>query len=293
MQPAFTPRKHLETLGKMLVLEFEGAGTSGHGPSTGGAREDKARAKLEAILPSSIGVGVGFVIDSYGGVSQQQDIILDEKAFCPVFSSGGNETFFPIEGVVAVGEVKSRLTQEELADGFKKVSSAKKLRRRSAAVQPSVEFPELPPFRHYCDASSFTSSTDEGYSQVDRPSDQIFGFVLCQHFATKGETLVRHACELAAAQAKHLAPDLITSVSDGFICPVIEGEITSSSMYADELLFCDENLTGFVQLIVCLRRICVMGRTVPVEEYDHYFRDASTRFRCLARASIVRTEAAN
>ena len=293
MQPAFTSRKHLETLGKALVLGFEAAGASGHGPSIGGAREDAARAKLQAILPSGIGVGVGFVIDSYGGVSQQQDIILYEKAFCPVFSSGGDETFFPIEGVVAVGEVKSRLTQKELADGFKKVSSAKKLRRRSAAVQPSVEFPELPPFRHYCDASSFTSSPGEGYSQADRPSDQIFGFVLCQHFATKGQTLVRHACELAAAQAKHLAPDLITSVSDGFICPVSEGDITSSSMYADELLFCDENLTGFVQLIVWLRRICVLGRTVPLEEYDHYFRDASMRFRCSARASIVRAEAAN
>ena len=65
------------------------------------------RHRLEQILSRGIAVGSGCVIDSYGNVSRQQDVVLYEREICPVFSI--NDTpearYCPCEGVIAVGEV--------------------------------------------------------------------------------------------------------------------------------------------------------------------------------------------
>jgi hypothetical protein len=87
--------------------------------------------KLEHLLPVGIGVGSGCVIDSFGGTSKQQDVILYEKAFCPIFSVNDTPetTYYPCEGVIAVGEVKSTVASKELTDIFKKIHSVKMLKR--------------------------------------------------------------------------------------------------------------------------------------------------------------------
>ena len=40
------------------------------------AAEQPVRDQLEQVLPRGIAVGEGFVIDSYGGTSRQQDVVL-------------------------------------------------------------------------------------------------------------------------------------------------------------------------------------------------------------------------
>ena len=47
--------------------------------------------KLENLLPYELGVGTGFVIDSYDKVSTQSDIIIDEKELCTRFVIGETE----------------------------------------------------------------------------------------------------------------------------------------------------------------------------------------------------------
>ena len=67
--------------------------------------------KLAQVFSGGVGVGTGFVIDSTGNVSKQQDIILYEKSFCPVYRINDLDevAYYPCEGVFAVGEVKSTI----------------------------------------------------------------------------------------------------------------------------------------------------------------------------------------
>ena len=122
MDRNFDPDKFIRRIGERLIDEFKDAKT-GTTPSTvGTAAERPVRDQLEQILPRGIAVGEGFVIDSYGGTSRQQDVILYERDICPVFSVNNTPqtTYYPCEGVIAVGEVKSSLDTASLRDAFQK-----------------------------------------------------------------------------------------------------------------------------------------------------------------------------
>ena len=131
MDRNFDPDAFIRRIGERLVDEFEDA-RAGTTPSTvGSAAEQPVRDQLEQVLPTGIGVGEGFVIDSYGGTSRQQDVILYERDICPVFSINRTPqtTYYPCEGVIAVGEIKSVLDRNSLQDAFETVASVKRLRR--------------------------------------------------------------------------------------------------------------------------------------------------------------------
>jgi hypothetical protein len=78
-------------------------------------------------MPPNLSVGDGGVYDSYGDESAQMDIVIangDQPFTFPLGESGE----YVIEGVSAVGEVKSNLTSGELTDCIKKGSKYKQLR---------------------------------------------------------------------------------------------------------------------------------------------------------------------
>ena len=90
------------------------------------------------LLPRGVGVGSGYVIDSYGNTSKQMDVFLYEREICPVFAINKDpaSTYYPCEGVIAVGEVKTNINSRGLYYIFKKIKSVKEL-RRFAAFSPS------------------------------------------------------------------------------------------------------------------------------------------------------------
>ena len=124
MEENFDPIAYANLVGKELVLSFDKASLGTTPVLVGSAKEHPIRAKLEHILPSGIGVGSGCVIDSYGNTSRQIDIVLYEKNICPVYSINNTPetTYYPCEGVVAVGEIKSSLGSDELEDIFLKLN---------------------------------------------------------------------------------------------------------------------------------------------------------------------------
>ena len=131
MSRTFDPDAFIRRIGERLVDEFKDA-KAGTTPSTvGSAAEQPVRDQLEQVLPRGLGVGEGFVIDNYDGTSRQQDVVVYERDICPVFSVNrtAQTTYYPCEGVIAVGEIKSRLDGDSLEDAFRKVASAKELRR--------------------------------------------------------------------------------------------------------------------------------------------------------------------
>ena len=59
------------------------------------------------------------------------DVILYERDLCPEFciNNSPETTYYPAEGVLAVGEIKSTIGKRELADSFEKLRSVKALQR--------------------------------------------------------------------------------------------------------------------------------------------------------------------
>src|SRR5258707_8307675 len=80
-----------------------------HAGELGGAREEVIRQFLAQQLPACFGVSSGFVFDMHGHASDQMDIVIFDRQNCPVFEVAGGKQFFPCEGVVCVGQVKSNV----------------------------------------------------------------------------------------------------------------------------------------------------------------------------------------
>ena len=104
-----------------------------HFPSgeRGRARESILSVYLGEIIPTGFDIETGFVVDTRGGQSLQQDLIIVRRDYHPVFKIGG-VNFFPVEAVAAVVEVKSTLSTRTLKDALRNGSSVKELDRTAA-----------------------------------------------------------------------------------------------------------------------------------------------------------------
>lgn len=71
------------------------------------------RNKLSLFLPERYMVKQGQIIDEIGNVSNQFDIIIFDRLNTPKFFESSNGTvYYPIESVLAIGEIKKTLKQE-------------------------------------------------------------------------------------------------------------------------------------------------------------------------------------
>lgn len=99
-----------------------------HPGERGRAREKALKRFLREIAPRGFDVDTGFVIDSNGGQSRQQDLVFVRRDYHPVFRVSGIP-FFPVESVAAVVEVKSMLNSQTLNDALDNGASVKRLDR--------------------------------------------------------------------------------------------------------------------------------------------------------------------
>ncbi|MCI8352360.1 MAG: hypothetical protein HFJ58_01880 [Clostridia bacterium] len=171
MRKSFDTFEYVDDLGKDLVRDFEKAGKTTHPHSVGEGREKSAINKLKDILPSGIGIGSGFVIDSFGNVSSQCDIIIYEKDLCLKFNSEDEKNcYYNCESVIAVGEVKSDLNKNDLEDSINKFKKIRNLKRRLENNRN---------FRNYLSKLTAYGAEIEIYDQNLNSLDQIFTFLLC------------------------------------------------------------------------------------------------------------------
>ena len=219
MSRTFDPNAFIRRIGERLVDEFKDAKAGTTLSTVGSAAEQPVRDQLEQVLPrghaGALGVGEGFVIDSYGGTSRQQDVVVYERDICPVFSVNrtAQTTYYPCEGVIAVGEIKSRLDGDSLEDAFRKVASAKELRRYDVTdlmPHPTTGEP-IPLKRKYLSPhGDSVLRLDEGPEQKERA--QIFGFVVAGESRLSRETLVGMFSELSAGLDASVAPNLLVTL---------------------------------------------------------------------------------
>ena len=86
---------------------------------------------LREILPKSLAIGSGIVIDSDLNASRQIDIIIYDAAATPTFFSAGGMILVPIECVYFAIEVKTKLSRKDFDSCARNMISVKALDRRA------------------------------------------------------------------------------------------------------------------------------------------------------------------
>ena len=281
MEENFDPIAYANLVGKELVLSFDKAGLSTTPGLVGAAKEHPVRKKLEHILPAGIAVGSGCVIDSYGETSRQMDVVLYEKNICPVYSINDTPetTYYPCEGIVAVGEIKSSLNSDELEDIFDKIESVKRLKRFSVETPGSIRVGELKfPYRHYGTTGPTThDNPGTAYNQEGNSLDQILGFALAGKLKLKHQTLCEKFINCARRMELILTPNLIVTLDRGILCSNThseeneESEIKISLQDATGIYCVDKGDENFRFLLSMIYLVYNYGRTVPVSAFGRYF----------------------
>ena len=177
MTDTFNSEDYIKTLGEELVNDFIKAGKTTHPCSVGSGREKALMNKLKSILPHGVGVGSGFVIDSYGKTSSQCDLIIYEEEFALKFiiNDDENYAYYNCESVIAVGEIKSDATIADIENSFEKLKRIKELEREKVAGTS---------FRSYLSKTSICGAESEKIDPRKNSYDQIFTFVLCKSLST-------------------------------------------------------------------------------------------------------------
>lgn len=277
MNPSFDPVNFLHQLGLELIASFGSASLATTPGTVGSVKEKSVRKKLEQVLPRGFAVGTGFVIDSFGSTSKQTDVVIYERDICPVYTIDQDESasYFPCEGVIAVGEIKSSLSTKDLRDGFAKISSAKRLQRRVArlASPPPGQTERLVPFRRYCANVSGVGTKEENYNQAENPRDQIFGFLLAGSCSLSPNTLAHQFVELVEPANSQFYPNLVATLDGTILSPSLkppENRFTLSLQDADGigLMYNQEHI--FQWLLLQIYQICRTGRTVTLDAFDRY-----------------------
>ena len=277
MERKFDAPAYIDRIGERLVFEFEGAGQATTPSLVGGAREVPVREQLEQILPRGIAVGSGCVIDSYGNASQQIDVILYERDICPVFcvNNTPETTYYPCEGVIAVGEIKSSLATKELTNSFAKIASVKRLRRYIVTPPADLEF--LPSgerdvnYRYYGSKTGPAIKVIGAFDQDNDEYSQIFSFVLSGKLELKPKTLLVKFVELVNQIGDTLSPNMVVALNEGVLYPISEkkNELQFSAQTATEFFYC-LNKTGFRSLIQSIHIAYRNCKTSDSAAFYHY-----------------------
>lgn len=132
-------------------------------------REQIVKKFLYNILPERMGVESGFVVVSDGKISTQCDIVIYDKSNTPLIKNQHGQRFFPAESVVAIGEIKSKLSVNKLKSALRKLATTKYLR----------DFLNEPSYL-YCRKKDGLQSK---YQPEINQMDQIFSFLICEKFS--------------------------------------------------------------------------------------------------------------
>ncbi len=269
MEKRFNISQFIENLGEDLVTVFSRSSSLGiHPDEVGKLKEINIAKQIESILPSGVGIGRGFVFDSEGNISNQCDLILYEKNLIPVFVRNENYeySYFPCEGVIAVGEIKSSLTIEELKSSICKLEKIKTLKRNCKNRRNFRKF--LSPLIAY-------GAESEMFDPIEKSYDNIFTFIFCKNNYVAIDTIF----EILETQFKdHMeyATDRIYSLDKPIISRIILDD-------TQNVLWGNKKATGFVSiktntipfgvLISDISTFVKFGRTQAFNFYDYYKTD--------------------
>lgn len=126
-------------------------------------REKIVSELIKPLLPSKLGIGTGFIITSKNHISTQCDIIIYDKENTPIIENG-EQRFFPVESVVGVIEVKSKLTKSDFKEALVKLTKIKALREDIGSKNPYI----------------FKDGSFTGFDTKTNVRDQMATFLICE-----------------------------------------------------------------------------------------------------------------
>jgi hypothetical protein len=275
MEQTFNPEAYLKDIAEDLIRDFAKAGNATTPSLVGGARETPTRRKLESLLPPFVGVGTGCIIDSFGNTSKQMDIVLYEKNICPVYSINDTPetTYFPCEGVIAVGEVKSTLNNKELENIFAKADSVKKLIRYAELHKSTLTSDETLRFRHYGNLMPIEGTKEEEFNQNEKRTDQIFFFAFCGELGVLPATLLEKFVEELQKYPKSNSVNLISILNYGQVLFMNRQLNQIKYWYGDDtncIYLTSKRENNFQFLISRLTEIIRGYRTTDISSFSKY-----------------------
>lgn len=140
---------------------YDESGKLIHPGEYGMYKETACKEFLKFVIPNRLDISQGFLINSHNEHSHQCDIVIYDSKVTPIIESGERQRFFPVETVVAVGEVKSTLTKTQFTEAINKLSKVKHMREK-------INNPTIIKRDHW-----------GKYDPINYPYDQIFTFLVC------------------------------------------------------------------------------------------------------------------
>ena len=111
--------EHLELIAELLAKQA--SDLIKHPGEKGRTSEFIARGIIRAILPQKFSIGTGFLVNSKGDRSRQQDLVLFDETMNAPIRLAGEVGVFPVECVYATVEVKSTLTKKTIREAAESI----------------------------------------------------------------------------------------------------------------------------------------------------------------------------
>lgn len=112
-------REHYASVAKELSSQAKQAGLLQNPTGVGTAREEVYRTFLERHIPKMCDAFLGgYLFDMLGNASSQMDVIVTGGNTPRFRMSSGNRYIAPLEGTIAVAEIKSQLNKDTLGEAL-------------------------------------------------------------------------------------------------------------------------------------------------------------------------------
>ena len=135
--------EHYRSVAQELSSQASQAGLLRNSTATGTEREEVYRAVLERHLPRTCDVFLGgYIFDTKGNSSTQMDVIVAGGNAPRFRMASGERHIAPLEGTVAVAEIKSHLTKETLRDALVGCASIPMMPNPQGIVPPYLKVPK-------------------------------------------------------------------------------------------------------------------------------------------------------
>lgn len=120
--------KLFEEISAKMKGDFNISAQFQHHGNRGSYREDALKKFLtNGKLPAIFGIASGEIISQYSQVSKQMDAIIYDKSKSIIFEASESTKIFPIESVLGIIEVKSKLSKAKFIEGLENIKSFKSL----------------------------------------------------------------------------------------------------------------------------------------------------------------------
>jgi hypothetical protein len=134
-----------------------------HPGEYGAYREKICDELIKFSIPSKFETATGFLINSFDEVSTQTDVVIYDLNNTPLIQNDSKTRFFPVESVVAIGEIKSKLKVQKLCEAAVKLAEIKKMK-------------QIPPNYIFC----INDQNKNNFNPLLDCHDTLFSFLICE-----------------------------------------------------------------------------------------------------------------